>query len=730
MREGPSTGRPAQPKLTPYPPITTEYGRTLAKSVITMGFNHNDIMLNDDTDVGMLWQEALIVYHEECGTDLQAMPLSRRNLTHIKAEQDRQLLLFSGYRHDKGKVDRLRSLISANSDIVLSVASHIATAASSAFPPSSALLTAFNYVMSASKAVSEDYDMIVSFFDIMNSFLERISLLESRKPSDRQFNRFLVNVFSAMLTLSAIARKCRMKGRLRKWAKALVDGSDPKLKGAFDALHMRLQRFESVVMLTTLKHTLEGGKKLDAIGDNVKRIQDGVERNITLTEDAATTSHEILTVVTRQEERGVEYTAGLHQVMKTLNKMSRPKDASNQLHVVDAGARKSIAMRILDGAFDYIPEERGGLAAFESYYIEGTCEWFRAQDVYMGLERGTVRLLCVSGPAGMGKSTLAYTVVKSLQEEFIDDTTVSVAYCFFMEDDWRRHVTQMLQSCVMQIAGRDTSYREQAVAEVQMWDKLRERGQVSGSLHMNNDKMWELFYRTKFSDKTGRRLFLVLDAVDEVVKEDYSFIETILEEVATSEDLKIQVIFTSESRGPKAVPKASGAEVFELTKDLIMPDIQTIIMDRLKRVERLRKLTQGVKRMIVTKLSKKADSKLFPTFTYPRALSIISDGYSIYTAMRYVDHTLRRLEQLGRERAVLRELDNLPESTDKLYESVLNDCQKGRTDQEIVVLRQFFAWLAYTTDHLSLGPANKLLRYISKDTTIDVDEEVEQGCSR
>lgn len=98
--------------------------------------------------------------------------------------------------------------------------------------------------------------------------------------------------------------------------------------------------------------------------------------------------------------------------------------------------------------------------------------------------------------------------------------------------------------------------------------------------------------------------------------------------------------------------------------------------------------------------------------------------------MRYVDHVLRRLEQFERERAVLRELENLPESTEKLYEMLLNNCQKGRTDQELVVLRQLFAWLAYTADVLSIGPASKLLRYISADTTIDVDEELERGCSR
>ena len=38
-----------------------------------------------------------------------------------------------------------------------------------------------------------------------------------------------MNVFSAMMTLTGIARKYRTsKGRLVKWAKALVDGQDPK----------------------------------------------------------------------------------------------------------------------------------------------------------------------------------------------------------------------------------------------------------------------------------------------------------------------------------------------------------------------------------------------------------------------------------------------------------------------------------------------------------------------
>ena len=66
--------------------------------------------------------------------------------------------------------------------MIMKVASHVANAASTAFPPSAAIMTAFNYVMNASKAVSDDYDMILPFFEIMTSFLERVSMLEGRMP--------------------------------------------------------------------------------------------------------------------------------------------------------------------------------------------------------------------------------------------------------------------------------------------------------------------------------------------------------------------------------------------------------------------------------------------------------------------------------------------------------------------------------------------------------------------
>lgn len=103
---------------------------------------------------------------------------------------------------------------------------------------------------------------------------------------------------------------------------------------------------------------------------------------------------------------------------------------------------------------------------------------------------------------------------------------------------------------------------------------------------------------------------------------------------------------------------------------------------------------------------------------------------TILTAMRYVEHMLLRLNQLGREAAVLRQLNNLPSNTADLYKIILDECQKARTEEEIVVLRKFFAWLAYAPAPLQLGCATMLLGHMGGENVISIDDELEHRCSR
>lgn len=99
--------------------------------------------------------------------------------------------------------------------------------------------------------------------------------------------------------------------------------------------------------------------------------------------------------------------------------------------------------------------------------------------------------------------------------------------------------------------------------------------------------------------------------------------------------------------------------------------------------------------------------------------------------MQYIDHMLRRLDQIGNsETAVLRQLHDLPSCTSTLYQIILKECEKARTDEELVILKKFFAWLAYTTEPLYLGCARMLLNHVSGNDSISIDEELENRCSR
>src|SRR5262249_3591791 len=152
---------------------------------------------------------------------------SEPSVATIMRKQQHQLDAFKGFRHDRSGLDKLRSLVSANASLIQTAAKQIAGAASAAFPPSSAILTAFTYVMTASKHVSEDYNVIEGFFDLMQSFLRRLSLLEGKIPAREEFQVDLIKVFSSILRLSALAYTYRVKGRFKSWASALVNGRDP-----------------------------------------------------------------------------------------------------------------------------------------------------------------------------------------------------------------------------------------------------------------------------------------------------------------------------------------------------------------------------------------------------------------------------------------------------------------------------------------------------------------------
>lgn len=58
--------------------------------------------------------------------------------------------------------------------------------------------------------------MILGFYDIINSLLERISLLENKMPADRDYRMILMRVFSSIVVLCGKATQVVEDKRLSK----------------------------------------------------------------------------------------------------------------------------------------------------------------------------------------------------------------------------------------------------------------------------------------------------------------------------------------------------------------------------------------------------------------------------------------------------------------------------------------------------------------------------------
>jgi hypothetical protein len=93
------------------------------------------------SDIGALWEQALNQYfldtkdvledyYVDTGKNTKSLPQRTWKVSSIINDQEQQLEDFRTYRHNQGVVDKLRSVVRRNSDIIQSVAQLVSEAAS------------------------------------------------------------------------------------------------------------------------------------------------------------------------------------------------------------------------------------------------------------------------------------------------------------------------------------------------------------------------------------------------------------------------------------------------------------------------------------------------------------------------------------------------------------------------------------------------------------------------
>ncbi|KAH9868324.1 hypothetical protein J1614_007396 [Plenodomus biglobosus] len=91
---------------------------------------------------------------------------------------------------------------------------------------------------------------------------------------------------------------------------------------------------------------------------------------------------------------------------------------------------------------------------------------------------------------------------------------------------------------------------------------------------------------------------------------------------------------------------------------------------------------------------------------------------------------MRRLNTLGREGPISKELESLADNTEAIYHNLLEECQRNRTPEDRELLRSLLAWLAYTKSKVTIGQANLLVEIITKEHAISIEEELDGRLSR
>jgi hypothetical protein len=119
----------------------------MASTTVVLRNKLPDNLQNDDRNISDLWIEAVKNYQGVVGIDLgQKFP----NVEAMIESGTEEMSNFHKYRHNNDKVDKLRTLFSANLDLLEKGSNQIIAAASPAFPPAAAIGTALTYILKVS----------------------------------------------------------------------------------------------------------------------------------------------------------------------------------------------------------------------------------------------------------------------------------------------------------------------------------------------------------------------------------------------------------------------------------------------------------------------------------------------------------------------------------------------------------------------------------------------------
>ncbi|KAJ3481097.1 hypothetical protein NLG97_g7910 [Lecanicillium saksenae] len=673
--ENASKTRGAPSSTHPAPARTVTQASTMPAASEAVAGNGPFEPGHDARDIADLWREALQNFEGIAGFDLER---KFDNVQDMVAFANTQIDSFHTFRHDKKKVDRLRTIFKSNLDLLETGTQQLLAAATPAFPPAAAIGTALTFVLQTCRSQSADYDIVVIFLDDMNSFLQRIAILEARCPRHKSYQNCLMDVFSSLLSMCGFAHKLIVLGRFKKWLVNLVQGQDAELAGARKSLDTHLTRLQNATEYAILGNTEE-----------TKMMAEELRQN---SEQHSSMLHEQRNMLSSMQQTAESTQNDVQKILKFLTMQGLDKKMANTPPT--AGDASPLANRVRS-TMHTVEADSHEYEVLREIQVPNTCAWLFNEPDWIAWENQAAAkrpILFISGPAGSGKSHLALAVHERLKASAPEGSAGETAVAHFYFREQQPNFKYFL-------CGIITVINQIAEQNARLCEKINNQFTID-ELEIDPG-LWQSLVQhvlvPLFHHETKAELLLVLDGLDELF-DFWSFPE--FAQMITTETLNISVVVTCrDGHLPSLMAEEFPALVIEVSKEKQLIDFNAIVWHRIKRLHNLRNFSTYVQARIAERTVEMSPNLL------------------------YLERTLARLDNLGLEGAVLQSLNQaMPCSLDEMYDMLLEECQRRMPATHQQVVSMLLHWMAFSRRDMMLAEVQSLLKFFSGSDAFSLAE--------
>ncbi|KAK7424652.1 hypothetical protein QQZ08_008535 [Neonectria magnoliae] len=612
---------------------------------------------SDNRDVADLWKDALKQYKGIVGFDLEQ---KFGNVEAMIAKGTDEMNNFHKFRHNDKKVDKLRTLFATNLDYLEKGAQQLISAAVPAFPPAAAIGTAITYMLSA-----------IVFFEDMNSFLQRIVILETRLPKYKAYENCLMDVFTSFLTMCGFAHKYIELGRFKKWITNLLQGEDSELGGARKAMDAKLARLQNATEFAILGNTEE-------LRRMSLELQNNQRSHIAMLEEQ-------MEVMGSIRDTTETIRSDMAKLLKAFDDEKRDRGKDQRAKVSAADQSKPPSAKRIRNVLPEVEGEDHEYHILRETIVSDTCTWVFAEpqwDEWFNQDIETQRLLAITGEPGSGKSHVGATVYERLLKEARRDTSTRTCAAHF----YFREQSNSLSSLISAVCTIVNQVVEQSSPICELINTEYLKDDVAINVWEWQDILRKLLVPA-FRHNSKNRLFLMLDGIDEL-ESLASFTEFL--EIIKQENLRVSIVLTTRPNVLSQISDVMSTLQIEVNKEKQVQDLKALVWNRLNTLDALRKFSRYVKQRIADKVE--AESPI---------------GFNA----------------LRREGAVLHRLEKpLPSDLHELYESLLEECHRRTGSSRQQLITRLFHWVAFSSRPLLLKEVVSLLRYWAGDAMFDPEE--------